>query len=178
MAILVLFLVVVMQYVEGLVGEDKLLEMGKEKVTQLHFYFHDIVSGKTPTAVRVAQASDSDKSRTLFGVLMMADDPLTQGPEPSSKLVGRAQGLYGSAGQQELGLIMAMNFGFIDGMYNGSSLSILGRNPALHPVREMPLVGGTGFFRFARGIVVATTYWFNSSTGDAIVEYNVTAMHY
>ncbi|KAF8377819.1 hypothetical protein HHK36_031204 [Tetracentron sinense] len=178
MVLLVLYLVVVMQLIHGLVSEDNWLEMGKEKVTHLHFYFHDTVSGKTPSSVRVAQAVGSDKSPTLFGVVMMVDDPLTEGPEPSSKLVGRAQGLYGSAGQEELGLIIAMNFGFTDGMYNGSTLCILGRNPALHPVREMPIVGGTGFFRLARGIAIFKTYWYNATTGDAIVEYNVTAIHY
>ncbi|XP_043713909.1 dirigent protein 23-like [Telopea speciosissima] len=154
------------------------LEKEEEKATELHFYFHDTVSGKQPSAVRVAQAADSQNSPTLFGVVMMADDPLTEGPEPTSKVVGRAQGLYGSAGLEELGLIMVMSFGFTDGVYNGSSLSILGRNPALHPVRQLPIVGGTGFFQRARGIAVAKTYWLNSTTGDAIVEYNVTAFHY
>ncbi|KAL6211932.1 hypothetical protein ACLB2K_017155 [Fragaria x ananassa] len=61
----------------------------------------------------------------------MADDPLTETPDPDSKLVGRAQGLYRSSGQHELGLIMAMSFAFTDGTYNGSSISIFGKNPAL-----------------------------------------------
>lgn len=147
-----------------------------EMITTLHFYFHDTVSGKNPSAVRVAQAAGTDKSPTLFGVIMMADDPLTETPDPNSKLVGRAQGLYGSAGQQELALIMALNFGFVDGIYNGSSISLLGKNPALHPVREMAIVGGTGKFRLARGYAVAQTHWFNPTTGDAIVGYNVTVV--
>lgn len=147
------------------------------EITNLHFYFHDTVSGKNPSAVRVAQAAGTNKSPTLFGVVMMADDPLTEKPDPDSKLVGRAQGLYGSAGQQELALIMALNFGFVDGIYNGSSISLLGKNPALQPVREMAIVGGTGVFRLARGYAIAHTYWFNATTGDAIVQYNVTVVH-
>ncbi|KAF8406582.1 hypothetical protein HHK36_008670 [Tetracentron sinense] len=154
------------------------LRVRKEKVTRLHFYFHDILSGKKPTAMRVAQATVTDKSPTFFGMIMMADDPLTEGPEPTSKLLGRAQGLYGSASQGELGLIMAMNYGFTDGKYNGSSLSILGRNSAMHPLREMPIVGGTGVFRLARGSAFAKTHWFDPASGDAIVEYNVTVIHY
>ncbi|XP_062082106.1 dirigent protein 23-like [Humulus lupulus] len=149
-----------------------------EKVTNLQFYFHDIVSGKTPTAVRVAKAADTEKSPASFGALVMADDPLTETPDPKSKLVGRAQGLYGSAGQQELGLVMAMSFAFTEGEYNGSSISILGRNAALNPVREMPVVGETGIFRLARGYAIAKTHWFNATSGDAIVEYNVTVVHY
>ncbi|PON55078.1 Disease resistance response protein [Parasponia andersonii] len=153
------------------------LHAAKEKVTSLQFYFHDVVSGKTPSAVRVAQANDTDKSPTFFGALIMADDPLTETPDPKSKLVGRAQGLYGSAGQHELGLIMAMSFVFTEGEYNGSSISVLGRNAALNPVREMAVVGGTGVFRLARGYAIAQTYWFDPATGDAIVCYNITVVH-
>lgn len=156
----------------------EIIKLGQVKMTKLHFYFHDILSGQKPSAVRIAQSQDTDKFPTSFGVLMMADDPLTEGPEPTSKLVGRAQGLYGSAGQDSLGLIMAMNFVFNEGVYNGSTLAIFGRNPAMNPIREMPIVGGTGIFELGRGNAVAKTHWFNATTGDAIVEYNVTVYHY
>ncbi|GLT42901.1 hypothetical protein SLA2020_168780 [Shorea laevis] len=153
------------------------LEATKETVTNLQFYFHDTVSGKNPSAIRVAQAADTNNSLTLFGAVMMADDPLTEGPDPNSKLLGRAQGLYASACQQDVGLLMAMSFSFTDGIYNGSSISILGKNQALNMVREMPIVGGTGLFRLARGYALAHTYWLDITTGDAIVGYNVTVVH-
>ncbi|KAK9177382.1 hypothetical protein WN944_029404 [Citrus x changshan-huyou] len=153
------------------------LKSAKETTTNLQFYFHDTLSGKNPSAVRIAQAIDTDKSRTLFGIVMMADDPLTETPDPQSKLVGRAQGLYGSACQDQLSLIMSMSFVFVDGPYNGSSISLLGNNRAMNPVREMPIVGGTGFFRLARGYAVAQTHWMDFKTGDAIVGYNVTVVH-
>ncbi|XAR72727.1 hypothetical protein NMG60_11019463 [Bertholletia excelsa] len=151
------------------------LSENKEVVHNLQFYFHDTVSGKNPSAVRVAEASDTNTSLTLFGSLMMADDPLTEGPDPKSKLVGRAQGLYGSACQNDIGLIMALNYGFTDGMYNGSSISVLGLNSPMHTTREMPVVGGTGIFRLARGFAVAKTHWMDI-IGDAIVGYNVTVV--
>ncbi|PQQ15980.1 dirigent protein 22 [Prunus yedoensis var. nudiflora] len=66
-----------------------------------------------------------------------------------------------------------MNFVFVEGMYKGSTISILGRNPVLNNVREMPIIGGTGLFRFARGYALAHTVWFNP-TGDAIVEKAIT----
>ncbi|TXG64802.1 hypothetical protein EZV62_011796 [Acer yangbiense] len=113
------------------------LEAEKKTVTNLQFYSHDTLSGKNPSAVRVAQASETTKSPTLFRMVMMADDPLTKTLDPKSKLVGRAQGLYGSASQAELGLIMVFNFGFTEGMYKGSSINILGLNLAMNPVREM-----------------------------------------
>ncbi|XP_061346384.1 dirigent protein 22-like [Gastrolobium bilobum] len=154
------------------------LGVHKEKLSHLRFYFHDIVSGPKPTAVRVAQAKMTNTSPTLFGVVVMADDPLTLGPEPGSKLVGKAQGIYGSAAQDETGLLMVMNFAFTDGKYNGSTLSVLGRNAVFSAVREMPIVGGCGAFRFARGYAQAKTHTFDLKTGDAVVEYNVYVFHY
>lgn len=156
----------------------KTVDSGRELTTTLQFYFHDTVSGKSPSAVKVAQPIQPDQqTRSGFGVLVMADDPLTVGPDPKSQLVGRAQGLYGSACQDELGLLMVMSYNFLDGKYNGSSISIMGRNSAMNPVREIPVVGGTGYFRMARGYALAHTYWFDLNTGDAIVGYNVTIIH-
>ncbi|KAA8536007.1 hypothetical protein F0562_028485 [Nyssa sinensis] len=156
----------------------KKLPHAKEKVTKLHFYFHDIASGKNPTAVQVAQPNATNKSPAFFGIIMMVDDPLTVRPEPTSNIMGRAQGFYGFAGMEEIELIMTMNIVFTEGEYNGSSLSILGRNPVFHRYREMPVVGGSGFFRLARGIATAKTYWVNFTSGDATVEYNIIVAHY
>jgi hypothetical protein len=108
----------------------------------------------------------------------MFDDPLTLGPQLSSKLVGKAQGFYASASQDDFGFLMAMNLAFIEGKYNGSSITILGRNSGLNKVREMPVVGGSGLFRFARGYAQANTYKYDPKSGDAIVEYNVYVFHY
>ncbi|XP_031284885.1 dirigent protein 22-like [Pistacia vera] len=142
-----------------------------EKTSHLHFYFHDIVGGKNPTAVKIAGPLNS--TGYGFGSTLMMDDALTEGPERTSKLVGRAQGLYAIAAQEDVSLLMVVNFAFMEGEYNGSSISILGRNPVLNDVREMPIVGGSGLFRFASGYALAHTIWFDSKTGDATVEYNV-----
>ncbi|KAE9620302.1 hypothetical protein Lal_00019166 [Lupinus albus] len=159
-------------------GSSFEVETKKETVTNLQFYFHDTLSGKNPSAVQVAQPIDKNRSfSTLFGEITMADDPLTETPDPKSKLLGRAQGLYASSCQQELGLMMVLSYSFIDGPYNGSSFTILGKNSAMNPVREMPIVGGTGLFRLARGYAIAKTNWFDPTTGDAIVGYNVTLFH-
>ncbi|KAI3738543.1 hypothetical protein L2E82_28578 [Cichorium intybus] len=149
----------------------------KEKLTHLHFYFHDIVTGHHPTAVKVA-APGTNASRSFFGLVMMMDDPLTLTPEPGSKIVGRAQGIYASADLKELGFLMVLNYCFTEGKYNGSTLSILGRNAALMPMREMPVVGGSGLFRFARGYAQAKTHSIDFKTGNAVVEYDVFVLHY
>lgn len=147
-----------------------------EKMTQLHFYFHDILDGKNPSAVRII--TPPNRSVGGFGVTYMIDDPLTEGVEPGSKLVGRAQGMYALASQHDSGLLMVINFAFSEGMYNGSALSILGRNLVLDTVREMPIVGGSGVFRFARGYALAKTVSFSPKSGDAVVEYNVSVLHF
>ncbi|KAJ6994247.1 dirigent protein 22 [Populus alba] len=154
------------------------LGLKREKLSHLHFYFHDIVSGSNPTAVPVARAAMTNNSLSSFGQVTMMDDPLTVKPEISSKLVGRAQGIYASASQSELSFLMALNFVFTEGKYNGSTLSILGRNSVFSGIREMPVVGGSGLFRFARGYAQAKTHDLDFKTGDAIVEYNVYVFHY
>ncbi|KAL6965564.1 hypothetical protein U1Q18_036616 [Sarracenia purpurea var. burkii] len=148
-----------------------------EKTTHLHFYFHDILSGTHPTAVKIAGAGD-DKAAGGFGSTFMIDDPLTEGPEPRSKLVGKARGLYAVASQSSLPeLLMVINYEFVEGIYNGSSVSILGGNPVFADVREMPIIGGSGLFRMARGYALAHTVRFDAQTGDATVEYNVYIVH-
>lgn len=147
-----------------------------QKLSHLHFFFHDIVGGSNQTAVRVAAAPTTDKSSTLFGAVMMMDDPLTELPDAESTVVGRAQGIYASASTTELGFLMAMNFAFTQGKYNGSSLAVLGRNTVESAVREMPVVGGSGLFRFARGYAQAKTHSFG--TLEAVVEYDVYVLHY
>lgn len=46
------------------------------------------------------------------------------------------------------------------------------------PVREMPVVGGSGLFRFARGYAQAKTHSIDFKTGNAVVEYDVFVLHY
>ncbi|MBA0669911.1 hypothetical protein Goklo_029694 [Gossypium klotzschianum] len=142
-----------------------------EKLSHLHFYFHDVVTGKNVTAVRVSKAPTTTKS-SPFGAAAVMDDPLTISPDIGSKLVGKAQGIYALASQTEASLLMAFNFAFVEGKYNGSNLSVLGRNPVFSGVREMPVIGGSGVFSFARGYAEARTHTFDLKTGNAVVEYN------
>ncbi|KAI3742891.1 hypothetical protein L1987_60589 [Smallanthus sonchifolius] len=145
-----------------------------EKTTRLHFFFHDIHSGKSPTAIKIAGTPDS----SLFGDTFMMDNALTEGQNASSKAVGRAQGMYAFAAKKEPALLMVVNFDFTKGEFNGSSISVLWRNPVMVDVREMPIVGGSGRFRYASGYALAHTVWFDPKTGDAIVEYNAYVKHY
>ncbi|PHT35142.1 hypothetical protein CQW23_26942 [Capsicum baccatum] len=151
----------------------KTMGLKRQKLSHLHFYFHDQVSGKNPTAIKICNTSV-----TGFGLLAMIDDTLTIGPEPNSKLVGRAQGVYAQSSLNDDSLLMVFNFAFVQGKYNGSSLSVLGRNSVMLPLREMPVIGGSGVFRFAYGYAQAKTYSYNVKTGDAVSEYDVYVFHY
>ncbi|KAI4326249.1 hypothetical protein MLD38_031580 [Melastoma candidum] len=73
---------------------------------------------------------------------------------------------------------MAVSYVFTGGRYNGSSVSVLGRNPTGASIREVPILGGTGAFRFARGYALTSTYSADFKNGVAIVEYNMYVLHH
>ncbi|EOA34886.1 hypothetical protein CARUB_v10022469mg [Capsella rubella] len=158
--------------------ESDFLHNKKEKLTHFRVYWHDIVSGQDPTSVSIINPPKNYVNATFFGLMRMIDNPLTLAPGLSSKMVGRAQGFYAATSKEEIGLLMAMNFAILDGKYNGSTITVFGRNLVLDKVREMPVIGGSGLFRFARGYVEARTHEFNLKTGNAVVEYNCYVLHY
>ncbi|KAK7374002.1 hypothetical protein VNO80_07425 [Phaseolus coccineus] len=148
----------------------------QEKFSHFRFYWHDVVSGRNPSSIEVV--SSGKNSTTSFGSVNMIENPLTLEPQLNSQLVGKAQGFYASTSQSEVTLLMAMNFAITEGKYNGSSITILGRNPVFNKKREMPVIGGSGLFRFARGYAQLRTHYFSPTTRDAIVEYTVYVLHY
>ncbi|KAF8095814.1 hypothetical protein N665_0322s0032 [Sinapis alba] len=148
-----------------------------KKLTHLHFYFHDIVSGAKPTTAIVAAGPTTNTSASGFGMVVVIDDPLTAGPEITSEEVGRAQGMYAAADDKNLCLFVAFNLVFTKGKFAGSTASLYGRNPVMSKVREMPIIAGTGAFRFGRGYAQAKTFTFNATNGNAVVEYNVYIWH-
>ncbi|KAJ9697807.1 hypothetical protein PVL29_007100 [Vitis rotundifolia] len=150
------------------------MNLPKEKVTHFQLYWQDVVSGSNATSVTVIDALNNS---TFFGSVNIIDNSLTVGPNLSSKTVGKSQGLYASTGLEESSLLMVMNFAFTDGKYNGSTFTVVGRNNVNAKVREMPIIGGSGLFRFARGYVLASTYSF-SDNGDGTIEYNCYVIHY
>ncbi|CAN1306974.1 Dirigent protein 21, partial [Linum perenne] len=149
--------------------------------THLHFYWHNNVNATSPDRTAVVAVPKVSQSPFSFGSITIMDDPITSGPTRDSPrdspLVGRAQGVYIGASQSTFGLLMAMNFVFVGGEYNGSSLAIMGRNEVPLKVRELPVVGGTGVFRLAKGYALLKTYLFHVEAGIAVVEYNVYVWH-
>ncbi|OAY52367.1 dirigent protein 4 [Manihot esculenta] len=148
----------------------------KNKVTNLHFFFHDTLSGENPSAILIASPNITNKFQ--FGKAYAIDDPLTLGPEPTSHVIGNAQGFYLFSGKESSSLVSYYDLGFTEGEFNGSSFSLFSRNPVEDTERELAVVGGRGKFRSAEGFALLKTYYFNLTTGDAVVEYDVTLIHY
>ncbi|KAF0890991.1 hypothetical protein E2562_005100 [Oryza meyeriana var. granulata] len=134
------------------------------ELTHLHFYFHEVDAG-TPNATVVNVASLHRNSST-FGDVNVFDNALREGPDPASRLIGKAQGIGVHASLDESGGLTAINFVFSDyGAYSGSALATLGHLTTSGP-SERSIVGGTGKLRFARGYMTSKLL---SSTDTAIV---------
>ncbi|GAY68083.1 hypothetical protein CUMW_261400 [Citrus unshiu] len=86
----------------------------------------------------------------------MADDSLIETTSPQSKRVSRAQGVYGSACQHQLAIII-----------------LFGNNWSIVHVCKMPFVGATCVFLLTGGYAIAQTHRADFKSGDAIVGWNV-----
>ncbi|CAI9113234.1 OLC1v1013807C1 [Oldenlandia corymbosa var. corymbosa] len=145
------------------------LPQAKHQLTKLHFYLHLKFTSDPPVSIPVARANTTAKSPTLFGQVNALDGPLTEQPD-SSETIGYSQGLYSSTSQEEISLLVTMSYVFVAGEYNGSTLSVLGRNPVREKYREIPIVGGSGDFRLARGFCTYSTLSEIANPKDEIIE--------
>ncbi|KAL3631305.1 hypothetical protein CASFOL_024289 [Castilleja foliolosa] len=151
----------------------KYISQPKEKVARLHFYLQDNLSGPDATLWEVARSKITSNSSSGFGQVTVLDDLITAGPDRNSKKLGRAQGIIISSDLQELSLAMNINIVFTAGPYKGSTLSILGRNAIGTTSRELPVVGGTGIFRMARGFAISNTHAYDTTGNYGVLEYTV-----
>ena len=147
---------------------------GQEKVVRLRLYIHDLrVGSANPTVYTVATASITANSPTGFGRVNVVDDKITTGPSFNSPEIARTQGLTTSADLAVSAVALNTNIFFTAGRFNGSTISIVGRNQIMNPQRELVVVGGTGAFRFARGYAIQSTYSFDTAASYAVMEFNI-----
>ncbi|KAL6585484.1 hypothetical protein OROMI_002128 [Orobanche minor] len=150
---------------------------GNEKIFKFRVYLHDVMSGPNENAFVVAESKITNTSPTLFGQVRVTDNPLTIGPNLSSEKLGRSQGLVVLSGREEEAFTMSLNLYFTGRKYKESTICIVGRNPITHNSnRELPIVGGTGAFRWARGFAISRTYSNDSAANYAVLEYNIYAV--
>ncbi|GFP84853.1 dirigent protein 1 [Phtheirospermum japonicum] len=151
----------------------KKLLKAKQKVAKLHFYLQDALGGPSATVYEVARSDITATSAASFGQVRVLDDLITARPDRDSQHLGRAQGMITFTGLDESALTMSLNFYFTAGEYSGSTLCVVGRNPIGSKNRELPVVGGTGVFRMARGYSISNTYSYDAATNYGVLEYTV-----
>ncbi|KAL3815084.1 hypothetical protein ACJIZ3_016352 [Penstemon smallii] len=158
----------------------KKLLQSKEKVTKLHFFLQDALGvGSNETVWEVARAQITPNSITSFGQVRVLDDLITAQPDRNSEKLGRAQGVITFSDLDESALTMNLNFYFTSGEYSGSTICVVGRNPiSSKNHRELPVVGGTGVFRMARGYTISNTYSYDSVENYGVLEYTVYVAYY
>ncbi|CAD5189522.1 unnamed protein product [Musa acuminata subsp. burmannicoides] len=118
-----------------------------EKFTHVHFYFHETRSGPNTTVANYKNLT----STPSFAYIGVFDNYLREGTDPSSTLLGRAQGVGVFAMPEgRSGLLTATEFVFTAGKYNGSTLTMMGMYAAAGEV-DRSIIGGSGRFRMARG---------------------------
>ncbi|CAM0874850.1 unnamed protein product [Alopecurus aequalis] len=148
------------------------------KMTHIKIYMHDVVTSvpsSPATAVRVARGVTPlpIEPAIRFGDMLVIDDPLTEGPSAASPTVGTAQGFYIFASRTDFALFLTVNMVFTAGPYNGSTIAVLARDAIVEPVRELPVVGGTGVFREATGYGLLRTYSSNDTTFNAVLQVDI-----
>ncbi|XP_071724353.1 dirigent protein 22-like [Rutidosis leptorrhynchoides] len=158
---------------------DGSISYNKEKrITHMHFYLHEQMAGANATETAVAFGGNNSVNPNIpFGLTTVFDYLLTETHESSSEKVGKSQGLLALSSQNVNSITMAMAFVFSQGKYNGSSVSILGQNNLSLQVRELPIVGGTGLFRFARGYCKTSYYAKYPSSNYYIFEWDLYIYH-
>ncbi|KAM3336717.1 hypothetical protein ACQJBY_030626 [Aegilops geniculata] len=158
------------------------LVSGSEKVTNIRFYLHNTHSVNDPSSVLVAEnknATAHAHGLVPFSSVYVFDDVLTEGPASTSKVIGNAQGMYVETGKDGYTILETIDCEMTDGPFKGSSFVMFSRNQFSNPSRELPVIGGRGAFRMAKGYGLLRTVCINCinsvnpSKGD-IIEYNVT----
>lgn len=144
---------------------------GDEKPTYFRFYMHDDYSGPNPCSAKVVSGPPAmaGAGPRFFGDIMVLNNALTEGPKASSRAVGRAQGFAARVSRDGTVSELVMTVVFEEeGPHKGSTITVLGRVDVGLPVRELPVVGGTGVFRMVRGHVFTKSHDYNLGTGGAV----------
>ncbi|KZV47272.1 dirigent protein 21-like [Dorcoceras hygrometricum] len=157
----------------SLVEEERLKQLikAKEKTAMIHVYVQDALGGSNPTVWEVARSVQTMNSPTTFGQVRVLDDLVTAGADRDSEKLGRAQGIITFSDLSESALTMNLTFYFNGGQHKGSSICIGGRNPINNKDRELPIIGGTGVFRMARGYAISNTFSFDAVSNYGVLEY-------
>ncbi|KAJ7981281.1 Dirigent protein [Quillaja saponaria] len=109
----------------------------------------------------VASALDGSNVHVMLSIVFTTIE-YSEGPDKNSPLVGRAQSLFLTTSLDGLNSHASVSCAFTNKAYNGSTLLIQGTAKQF-TLAELPVVSGTGKFRYARGYAEFDTFLINSS---------------
>lgn len=136
-----------------------------EPCKRIVLHYHDVLFNGTDaanaTSVKVANASTA-VSNFNFGMTVVFDDPMTEDGRLRSPAVARAQGFYFYDKKDNYSAWFAYTLVFNSTEYEGT-INVMGSDPLLEKTRDLSVVGGTGDFFMARGIV---TFQTDDAQGD------------
>ncbi|XP_057531837.1 dirigent protein-like [Amaranthus tricolor] len=115
------------------------------------FYQHDIVNKTDFMIIKGITGADLSLTASPFGSIFILHDPLTISPDPSSDLIGHAEGATITSSFDGLDNLSIGKFTLNFRAHKGS-FSVLGSVNNLKP-SDIPVVGGTGDFMFVQGFL-------------------------
>ncbi|CAM0871069.1 unnamed protein product [Alopecurus aequalis] len=141
-----------------------------EPCQKMTFYIHDILfNGTTHNAANATSATAANASAlsnsTFFGMLVVFDDPVTEGralPAPAGKkkgapaVVARAQGFYFYDKKESFNAWYGLSIVFNSTAHSGI-INLMGADLMGEKTRDLSVVGGTGDFFMARGVATLRT---------------------
>ncbi|GLJ32601.1 hypothetical protein SUGI_0655860 [Cryptomeria japonica] len=135
------------------------------------FYAHEIFRGENATVATVAEVNGVSSNLTAFGTVNVITHFVTEGPQPSSTLLGKFQGMEASTNISGANFHMNFSVVFDKEKYNGSSLTIHGTIRFAETHKELSVVGGTRSFKYAHGYAVVQVL--QTSRASADYKFNV-----
>ena len=124
----------------------------------MQFTIYVTYSGPNANLIPIAGVPGKAWTRDDFGTVFCVDNPITKGPSPYSPEVGRSQGMLVATSLDGSDSVFLFSFCFTDKEYNGSTLQTQATVNRFEPVREVPVVSGTGVFQNARGTATFKMY--------------------
>ncbi|KAJ7295887.1 hypothetical protein O6H91_11G099300 [Diphasiastrum complanatum] len=139
-----------------------------KRPSSFQFYMRDTLQNKTAPNLNTAfivGAPNGNLTGFKFGAVVVFDDPLTEGPDLTTKRIGRGQGTYTYDNFYNPGFDALMSFSaLIDTHQFNGTINMFGADRLTLPTRDISVVGGTGDFELARGIATITTFVIDGDT--------------
>ncbi|WVZ54115.1 hypothetical protein U9M48_004970 [Paspalum notatum var. saurae] len=149
----------------------------RQKEHRFHLYMNQILEAKADGNQKVIVNTGLPK---LFGVVAVNDWAIRDGPTADANIVATARGMHIGSGKTDENWLLCHSITFTDDTrFKGSSLKVLGDfsigDDTVGKDGEWAIVGGTGEFAFAHGVVSAKVIQNMHPTDGRIWELHIRA---